>query len=418
MRGGGGSVEGGWSDDLGRGGLRPLKERRPDRPAEETSPPDPAVVLIGDSLEFGGTEGQFVELARGLAGGAWDVRVSCVRAEGPLRARLEAEGVRASSCGPRSFKSPRLAVAVLNLARDLRAQRIRLVHSFGFYSNILGVPAARLAGVPVVIASQRELGDVRSPLERRVHHIALRLADCVLVNSEAVAERVRLQRATKPGRVVVIPNGVDLTRFSPLPASVPRPARPLTIGTLAVLRPEKGLTHLLQAAALVRRSRPRARFVIWGEGPLRPELERLIRQLELGGTVELRGSTAEPEVALRELDVFVLPSLSEACSNSLLQAMATGLAVVATRTGGTPAVVTDEETGLLVAPGDPAGLMRAIMRLAEEPGLADRLGAHAREMVCTRFGSDRMLDRVQALYQQLLGMSSGPACTRTDTCVA
>jgi glycosyltransferase involved in cell wall biosynthesis len=383
---------------------RSSERRRP----TEVAAAHPAVLLIGGSLVYGGTEGQFVEVARGLNAGPWDVRVSCVRAEGPLRAPLEAAGLRAWSCGRGSFKSFRFAAAVFSLARYLRAERIRLVHSFDFYSNILGMPAARLAGVPVTIASQRELGDLRSSSELRAYGCAQRLAHCVLVNSEAVAERVRLQGAVQPGRLVVIPNGVDLGRFSPAPRTARPPDRPVTIGTLSVLRPEKGLAHLLQAAASIRRSFPRSRFVIWGEGPLRPELERLIGQLSLGGVVELRGATAEPEVALRELDIFVLPSLSEACSNALLQAMASGLAVVATRVGGTPAVVTDEESGLLVAPGDPAALARAITRLIEEPALADRLRGRARTVVCARFGSDRMLDRIEALYRQLLGMGSGP----------
>ncbi len=105
----------------------------------------PAVLLIGDSLNLGGTEGQFVTVACGLNRARWDVHVSCLRAEGPLHARLERAGVHAWSCGRGSFKSPRLALAVLGLVRYLRAHRIRLVHSFDFYSNILGVPAARIA---------------------------------------------------------------------------------------------------------------------------------------------------------------------------------------------------------------------------------------------------------------------------------
>ncbi len=378
--------------------------------------PPPAVLLIGDSLNFGGTEGQFVELALGLNEGPWDVRVSCIRADGPLRESLETAGMQPWSCGRGSFKSPRFAAAVWNLARYLRAERIQLVHCFDFYSNILGVPAGRLAGVPV-IASQRELGDLRSPLQRLVYRAMLRLADCVVVNSEAVAQRVRLQRAARPGRLVVIPNGVDLTRFAPVPGSARSPAGPVTIGTLGNLRPEKGLAHLMQAAALVRETCPRARFVVWGDGPLRPELERLVRQLSLDGLVELRGATAEPEAALRELDIFVLPSLSEACSNALLQAMASGLAVVATGVGGTPAVVTDGETGLLVAPGDPAELARAILRLVEEPALADRLRAAARATTRTRFATDRMLDRFQGLYRRLLDAGTGPSRSG-DICVA
>jgi len=98
----------------------------------------------------------------------------------------------------------------------------------------------------------------------------------------------------------------------------------------------------------------------------------------------------------------VLPSLSEACSNVLLEAMASGLPVVTTRVGGNPALVDDEVTGLLVPPGDPAALAKAIIRLVEDPVLAERLGAGAREVACSHFGLDRMLSRVQALYDRAL----------------
>lgn len=362
----------------------------------------PAILLLGDTLNVGGTERQFVEVACRLDRSRWEIHASCLRAEGPLRARLDAAGVRAWSCGRGSFKSPCFAVAVWGLARYLRNHRIRLIHSFDFYSNILGVPAARLAGVPAVIASQRELGDLRPPLQRLVHQMVLRLADYLLVNSEAVAERLTRSGAVVPARIVVIPNGVDLARFSPAPGPARSLSERVTVGTLADLRPEKAIGDLVRAAALVRERCPEARFVIWGDGPYRPELERLVRRLGRERAVELRGATGEPEVALRDLDIFVLPSISEAFSNVLLEALATRLPVVATRVGGNPALVEDGETGLLAPPGDPAALAKAIMRLIEDPALAAELAARGRDRVRSEFGIDRMLSRIQALYDRAL----------------
>src|SRR6267142_1725013 len=145
------------------------------------SQPRPRVLLLGDTLNLGGTEGQLAEVACGLDRSRWEVNVACVRAEGPLRARLEAAGLKPRSLGPSSFKSPGLGVAIARLADYLRRNAVRLVHCFDFYSNIVGVPAARLARVPVVIASQRDLGNLRPPLQRRLHNVALRLADYVVV---------------------------------------------------------------------------------------------------------------------------------------------------------------------------------------------------------------------------------------------
>src|SRR5438093_7100350 len=168
----------------------------------------PGILLIGDQLHVGGTEGQFVEVACGLDRSRWDVRLTCLRAVGPLRARIEAAGLSVWSCGRGSFKSPRFALAVYGLARYLRNHRIRLVHAFDFYSTVLGVLAARLARVPV-IASQRELGDLRTPLQRRCYRVAMRLADCVVVNTKVVAELLTLGHVLAPGRIIMIPNRVD-----------------------------------------------------------------------------------------------------------------------------------------------------------------------------------------------------------------
>lgn len=373
----------------------------------------PSVLLVGDTLSFGGTEGQFVEVARGLDRGRWDVDVACIRAEGPLRSRLESVGLRPWSCGGGSFKSPRIGLAVLNLARHLRARKVSIVHCFDFYSNALGVPAARLARVPAVIASQRDLGNLRPWHERRIQAAMLRLATHVMVNSDAIAERLARTRAARSGRLTVIRNGVDLQRFGPPLHSAVRPKGP-TVGVLANLRPEKGLRQLVEAAALVKQRAPETSFAIWGEGPLRSELEARVRALGLVDTVRLHGSTREPENALRQCDMLVLPSLSEASSNVVLEAMASGVPVVATRVGGTPALVSHGETGLLVPPGDPRALADAIVKLVQTPGLAEQLAAGARARALAEFGMNRMLERIDDLYCRTLGRDAkAPAEARS-----
>ena len=364
----------------------------------------PSVVLMGDTLNFGGTEGQFVELACGLDRSRWDLDVACIRAEGPLRARLDAAGIQAWSCGRGSFKSPRFLGAVRALARRLRSRKIRIVHCFDFYSNVLGVPSARMARVPVVIASQRDLGNLRPPFQQRLQRAMLFLATHVLVNSHATAERLAHTRAARSGRLSVIHNGVDLSRFGP-PGATTTKGPGVTVTVLANLRPEKGILQVVEAAAGVKRTAPQVHFDIWGEGALRGEIEARIRALALADTVSLRGSTRTPEDALRRSDIFVLPSLSEASSNVILEAMATGLPVVATRIGGTPALVGD--AGLLVPPGDPSALAAALLDLVRDPAAASRLGVAARSRALAEFGMNRMLERVEALYRRLLASDDG-----------
>lgn len=365
----------------------------------------PSVLLIGDTLNFGGTEGQFVELACGLDRTRWDLEVACIRAEGPLRARLEAAGVHAWSCGRGSFRSPRVVGAIQALARHLRARRVQIVHCFEFYSNVLGVLAARAARVPAIIASQRDLGNLRPWHEQRIHSAMLRLATDVLVNSDATAERLAGTHAARVGRLSVIRNGVDLGRFRPADSRSPS-AGGLTVGTLANLRPEKGLLQLVEAAALVRQQAPGVRFSIWGEGPLRPTLEARIRSLGLTDTVRLHGSTREPEKALQQCDLFVLPSLSEASSNVLLEAMASGLPVVTTRIGGNPGLIDDRRTGLLVPAGEPQALAAAIGELLGSPALASQVARAARARALAEFGMNRMIEHMENLYRRTLGLDA------------
>jgi glycosyltransferase involved in cell wall biosynthesis len=175
------------------------------------------------------------------------------------------------------------------------------------------------------------------------------------------------------------------------------------VGAVSNLRPEKGLADLVRAVSLVRELGHDVRLVIHGEGPMRSPLEGLVAGLNLGPWVSLPGSTRSPEVALRELDVFVLPSLSESCSNGLMEAMATALPVIATAVGGNPGLVQHELTGLLVPPGDAPAMAQAIVRLTQDRTMAARLGERARGHAQRAFGLERMVSRTEDLYTRSLG---------------
>ena len=369
----------------------------------------PPVLLVGDTLAMGGTERQFTEIACGLTHLGWDVRVACLRAEGPLRAQLEEASLEPWSCGDGSLKSPAFVRGIWRLARYIRRHRIGLVHSFDFYSNAYGVLASRFARIGIAIASQRDLGNLRPPVQQRLNRMMLRLAHHVLANSEAAAARVREGGGARPEHVVVVRNGVDTGRFVPRELNDdPRPVR--VFGTVANLRPEKGLTDVVRAAALVRSQHPDVRMVLWGEGPLRPKLEALIQNLGLDHIVQLPGHAPDAEKALSKMDAFILPSLSESCSNSLMEAMAMGLPVIASHTGGNPELVQDGSSGLLVRPGDPADLARAMTHLMENPAVAARLAGQAAQRARAEFSLQGMVAEIEALYISTLsrGGAVGP----------
>ena len=365
----------------------------------------PPILLVGDTLSMGGTEQQFTEIARGLTRWGWDIRVTCLCAEGPLRARFEDAGIEPWSCGEGSLKSPTVVRSIWRLSQYIRREKIGIIHSFDFYSNLYGVLAARAAHSGVVIASQRDLGNLGSLAQQRINRMMLRLAHRVLANSEAAAARVREGAGVRPEHLVVVRNGVDTARFRP--RELTGGARVRVFGAVTNLRPEKGLTDLVRATALVRREHPGVHLVIWGEGPLRPTLEALIQHLGLNHAVELRGHTHEAEKALSVVDAFILPSLSESCSNSLIEAMAMGLPVIASNTGGNPELVLDGRSGLLVRPGDPADLARAMAHIMDSPAVAGGLGSQAAQRARTEFSLPRMLAGVEGLYISALSGRRG-----------
>jgi glycosyltransferase involved in cell wall biosynthesis len=306
--------------------------------------------------------------------------------------------------------------ARLRLGRYLRQQSIEIVHSYGFYSNLFAIPAARLAGVPVVVASIRDCGETLTPTQKRVQKAFCRMADCILANAEGV--RRWLIREGYPARKIqVIRNGI----VGPAPMTsaergwlrqelgLAPDAR--LIAVCSRLNRMKGLEYFLDAAAIVAPLQPNVRFLIIGgnghrtDGTYQGELERYAASRGLESRVIFTGFRTDVARMLPEIDISVLPSLSEGLSNSLLEAMAAGVPVIATKVGGTPELVEDGATGLLVPPRDSAALGQAMTLLLDRPHTARRIAEAGRDDVTSRFSIDKMVHDTQSLYVKLLSAS-------------
>lgn len=253
----------------------------------------------------------------------------------------------------------------------------------------LALPRAR-----VVAVEQLPLRTVSLPVLLRTRALALRL-DAHVAVGEASARRVEDFYALGRGSLRAIPNFVPDVALPPPP---PRPpGAPYVIGSVGRLDPVKGYDLLLRALAAL----PDAHLVVLGEGAARPALAALAADLGVADRVELAGWHARPRLRLPELDVFCLPSRSEGFPLSVVEAMLAGLPVVATRVGSVAEAVADGRTGLLVDPGDVAGLTAALGRL-RDAGLRARLGAAGRELARASFTVDRMARAYQDLYAELL----------------
>ena len=364
------------------------------------------VFFLVDSLAVGGSETQAVELARRLSRNH-EVVLGCLRAEGPLRERLQNSPVKVVEFHPKGgIDSLHGAYQLLRLATFLRKGRFDVVHTHDLWSNLMGVPAAKLARVPVVISSQRDLSHLpwysakRRSWLRRIQ----RLSDIVVVNAEAIREQLIGADDLPAEKLRVIHNGVDVDMFAAVSrsrdGSSDRKKSVVLVGNMG--SDVKGHRDLIAAAPTVIREFPDVHFVFVGDGTLREEFEAQVRELGIEESFAFLGRRGDVPEILASSDIGVLPSRAEGLPNALLEYMAAGLPVVVSNVGGNGEVVKDGVSGLLVPAGDPSRLADALLHYLRDPDFAHRLGNNGRERVRQEFSFESLVDRVEALYTEQL----------------
>jgi len=292
--------------------------------------------------------------------------------------------------------------AVARLARLVRDEDVSLVHTHSSVDGWVGGLAARIARVPVVRTRH-----VSIRIRRRLNPVYHWLADRVITSGEAIRSIV-VASGVPAGRVVAVPAGVDLgemDRAGQTPDALRRSlglARPV-IGSVAMFRGSKGHAHLLDAFAMVRERWPTSRLLLVGDGIRRSWVEGLARERGLGEAVVFTGFRSDVPDLLRIMDCFVLASTrTEGVPQSLLQAFAARVPAVASAVGGIPEVITDKETGILVAPEDAAALARGIEAVLDDPAGAAERAAAARRLVEERFSHSASVGRLLGIYESLL----------------
>lgn len=372
-------------------------------------------VVFVTSLILGGSERQMMELAKRLPKDRFDVTFLLIGERGPHAEVVESWGVRVMALGasrqrgtPFPLFAARVSGKILKYAWWCRRERFDIADAWLFHGYGLAGVTKPFSGVPILVSGRRSLSDFKATFgfaQRLVDRIALRASDAIVANSQYVVEDVARREGVDPGRLRVIRNGVLIPdpmaaeRRDELRAGWGAQPQHVVIGCVANHRAGKGLVELIDTAATLRTTVPDARYVLVGDGQ-----DALVEQVRRSGVediVVLHGQELDARTLYGAFDIVVQTSRAEGLPNAVMEGAAAGRAIVATAAGGTPEIVIDGETGLLVPVGDAAALQAALARVVHDPDLRDRLGDAARAHVATTFGMDRFIAETAALYEEL-----------------
>lgn len=378
----------------------------------------PIILYAIGSLVLGGSEKQMAMLVKHLDQLNFNCHLFVLQSFGPLKNVLKTTNVRIYSGGYLSEKSTVTKIllllrAQLRLFRLIHKIRPDIIHAYLPLTNFMGSVAGRVLKIPMIITSKRALGTHHDRYRgSRIFDIAsFRLSNWVTVNSRAVgADTIKCDRGNA-NKIRLIYNGVNLDEFSS--GSFERrkiretlhidPYKKIII-TVANLIPYKGHTDLLKAAILVTEHFPDSLFLLVGEDRgIRNHLVKLAQDMGIVTHVLFMGLRDDISDLMLASDVSVLPSHEEGFSNAVLESMAAGLPVVATRVGGNPEAIIDGETGWLIAPEQPDKMAVKIIDLLDDPAKAKKWGQAGRRRVEQYFSDKRMVADYIKLYRSCLG---------------
>jgi glycosyltransferase involved in cell wall biosynthesis len=384
------------------------------------------LLMFSNAPVRGGCEEHILQLLRGLDRERFRLHLACT----PELARLLGSDLPADvQLFQLTLDHPRDLAGAWKLAQILRRQRIQILHSHMFRAALFASPIGRLLRVPVIIqtAHIREIWRTGWKSSFVIDRLADKCVDQVIAVSEAIARYLIEQKRLPADKIAVIRTAADLSRFRTSTPGGPSPQdfelrrsqgfdpEDRIVLLVGRLEPQKGHRVLLEALPQVLQQFPRLRVLFLGEGSLRKELELYVGEHSLGHAVRFLGFQPNPQDWLALADFCVLPSFYEGLPMTVIESLAMGRTVVATAVDGTPEIVLDGKTGLLVPSGDSAALAAAMCRLLQDPGFAQQLGQAGKAFVAANFGVEKLVRSTEALYLRAWKKEQKRTVTTEDT---
>ena len=368
------------------------------------------ILYIITSSGIGGAEKILYYTATGLDYNKYDVSVCSLKNKGEIARALEKQGIEVCCLhmgGRESFLGCLSSIiALIRLFPYLVRIRPTIVHSFLFRANILARIAGYLTGIPIIISSVRVMGGEKKYFHY-VEMITSFMVDHYVTVSESVKRYIIDKSKISAEKISVIYNGVNIKsqdnsyeQNPKMPFKIEDKDRILM--TVGRLHKQKGHCYLIQAVSKVRKEFPKVKLLVIGEGEEENNLKKLVKSLDLMNEVIFAGLSSDMERILPMAELFILPSLWEGLPNALLEAMAAGKPVVATKVGGIPEIVVHGETGVLIPPRDTDALAIAIIDLLQNRLKAKDMGEAGRIRAGKRFSIYKMIEKTENLYQELL----------------
>ena len=366
------------------------------------------ILQVIPSLDRAGAEKELVQICRGLPRDEFDVHVCALTRGGPFEAELAEASVPVTVIGKRWKADP---TSYWKLRRHIRQLRPELVQTWLFAANAYGRTAARACAVPKILASEQCVDQWKSRYQWAIDRRLAQCTDRIVVNSAAIRDYC-VEHGIPADKFSVIPGGIEPFDAGQVEGHTTR-AELLDeldiaddgrlIGAIGRLWPQKRVKDLIWAMELVTMLHPTAHLLVIGDGPERRRLERFAHQLQCGDRIRFLGHRDDVPRIMPHLDMLWIGSEYEGLPNAVMEAMAAGRPVVATDIPGNRELIGSDELGLLVPVAGRANRVRATDRLLNDPQLASRIGAAARDHVLREFSVEQMIDRHVKLYREVLG---------------